>query len=88
MFYSEHKLNHRTRGLSISLLFHVACAIGAVMIGLAVLSSKTKNLAQLNSTLSPVAFGPSFGIFLLGMLNPWCSAIGAWMAILVSYVRN
>ena len=65
-----------------------AFGIGAIMIGMAIFSSNVTNLAQVNSILTGVITGPTSSVFLLGMLNPWCTSKGAWIGYLSSYVRK
>ncbi|XP_043572975.1 sodium-coupled monocarboxylate transporter 1 isoform X1 [Chiloscyllium plagiosum] len=75
---SEQKLAWVTKGLS--LMFGIIC------IGMAALSSLMGSVLQAALTIFGIVGGPLLGLFLLGMIFPCASSIGALSGLAVSFI--
>ncbi|KAB7498863.1 hypothetical protein Anas_05556 [Armadillidium nasatum] len=64
----------------------VPLATGAAIIGLAILASNTKGLAEIIVIVTGTYSGPVLGIFLIGFFLPKCNIKGVWTGFILSYV--
>ncbi|XP_018024215.1 sodium-coupled monocarboxylate transporter 2 [Hyalella azteca] len=60
--------------------------LGATIIGLAFLASKLGGLIQAGYTVVGVMSGPILGVYLLGLMVPFCNKRGAFAGLLSSYI--
>ncbi|KAB7502500.1 Sodium-coupled monocarboxylate transporter 2 [Armadillidium nasatum] len=78
------------QGLFFPVLFHqlmcgFALVTGAVYIGLAILASNTKGLAEITIKVAGAYSGPVVGVFLIGFFLPKCNIKGVWTGFILSY---
>ncbi|RXG67476.1 hypothetical protein Avbf_10842 [Armadillidium vulgare] len=69
-----------------NIFFRIALVTGAVYIGLAILASNTKGLAEITIKVAGAYSGPVVGVFLIGFFLPKCNIKGVWTGFILSYV--
>ncbi|XP_070576369.1 sodium-dependent multivitamin transporter-like [Ptychodera flava] len=64
----------------------LTCAYGLVAIGLAFIASRVESLLVLSTTIFAVPGGPTFGVFILGILYRRANGIGTLCGILLGFI--